>query len=202
MRTRLQRAVARFNRSTVEGYNHVTKAWEPAVGIGSLQVYDRFITERSFGQKKRILYCGEGNQFDSSKYQLIRVSGEDRVYMVESRNADVTEDSSYAHAYLLKTCSSVVTIKKLQSTSIRASGVGSDSSLVTLDEVWGDIERYSSANSREFHDVDYTIVTISLPKYAQVDSDCTLTVEGVDYDVTEVTDNLDLKLVRAQGLGT
>ena len=201
MRSRLRRAVARYNRTTLSGYNHATNTWEPLVGIGSLQVYDRFITERSFGQKKRIFYCADGNQFDAEKYPIIKAGGSDNVYMVESQNPDLADDKAYAHAYLMKQCAGIIEVHRLVAGTLRASGVGGQATLTKTGESWGDLERYSAINSRGLDDVDYTVVTISLPKFIDVDSDCTIIADGKKYDVTEVTNNLGLQLIRAQRIG-
>lgn len=53
---KLSQANSYFNSVSLDGWNG--SAWIPDVIRGNLLSFDRFITERTFGQKKRMLEVG------------------------------------------------------------------------------------------------------------------------------------------------
>ena len=63
---KLSRALGKFATSTITRWNSSTSLWVDTGCTGSLLVFDRFVTERTFGQKKRILIVPYERRLDLS----------------------------------------------------------------------------------------------------------------------------------------
>jgi len=192
----LGRAVAKFAKNDILGWNPDRACFEPTGKKGSLQVYDRFISDRTFGTKKRILLLPKRDVIPS-RYEYVRVGDGLARFMVDAMNEDVYADIPYANCYLMREAKFKVEIGFMQGQT-RASGSGGKSEFVVESTVFGDYERYKSDNSTELHTVDYTVSDIFLPLSAQVTSGNLLRIDGKLYDVTEVARVSNLLWVRGQ----
>lgn len=195
----LKRAFEKFSSHTLQRWDWDTKAWLPTEVTGSLQVYDRFISDRDFGQKKRMFLVP--GQFVLDLHQaLIKIPDVPGVWLVEGANADADISDVYASSVVLREARYRVKLIKVTGAKKRASGVGYvDGTEQVIHETWGDFSRYSSTESRELSAVDYTIGSWYLPKGTPVDLDTIIEDErGQRYLSREVTTFLDLLMVRAQ----
>lgn len=195
---RLDRAVAKFAKNTVWGWNESRKCFEPTGKKGSFWVYDKFISDRTFGTKKRLLNLPR-QDYIPSEYEYIRVGHAVARFMVDSLNEDVYSDVPYANTYLLREAKYLVEIGSLRGEN-RASGVGGKKSFVVDSAMFGDYERYTSNGSTEFNTVDYTVSDVFLPLSAQITSANLLRIDGKMYEVSEVSRVSNLLWIRAQKL--
>lgn len=195
----LQRAFERFATQKLQRWNPTDQAWEDTGITGSLQVYDRFISDRDFGQKKRIFLIPGTFSLDQEK-AVLKVSDVPGVWLIEGSNPDADGVGVYANSMVLREAKHKVKLYKVQGARKRASGVGFiDGTPTLVAETWGDFSRYSSTESRELNQVDYTIGSWYLPRGTPVDLD---TIIEDNYNqrfvVREVSTFLDLLMVRTQ----
>lgn len=195
----LSRAVGRFAKSTVSGWNGT--AWVDTGLRGRLQVYDRFITERDFGQRKRILTLA-GDVSLPSQYKVVRVGGSTTTYLVESALEDIDENTTYCTTFALHEAPFQVQICKNTTTESK-SGVKRNTALAVLATTWVDISRYSATDSKAFPLTDYTIYNVYFPPGTTLDTDTI--VKRVDngevLDITELYQVLDIPAARCQRRG-
>lgn len=195
----LSRAVAKFAKNEILGWNVARKCFEPSGKKGSFWVYDKFISDRTFGTKKRILNLPR-QDFIPSKYEYIRVGNGLARFMVDAVNEDIYADTPYANTYLLREARYEVEIGAMQGVT-KASGMGGKQVFVVETTIFGDYERYTANNSTEFNTVDYTVCDIFLPLSTQIDSKKLLRIDGKLFEVTEVARVSNLLWVRGQKYG-
>lgn len=195
----LRNSFAKFASHELQRWNWTTNAFEPTGVVGSLQVYDRFISDRDFGQKKRI-FLFPGDFTLDRNLAVLQIPGVDGVWLIEGENPDADKTGVYATSVVLREARYQVKLYKKGGTKPRASGVGYiDEGDVLQSETWGDFSRYSSTESRELPAVDYTIGSWYLPRGTEVDLDTILEDQyGQRFIVREVSSFLDLLMVRAQ----
>lgn len=187
------RVAGKFCTTPVYGYDQTTLQWV-GLGInGAVQTYDRFITERSFGQKKRVLVTLRDSLIPEHISQ-IRVGDDLQVYLVESLVPDLSENV-YEVIYSLRQAKHQAVLCELQGT-MRLSGVTSASTEVELETLWIDLERFSSEPSRQLDAVDYTTYTAVLPRHSQAAPGQYLKVGTQRYRIEEVYPLLELPTAR------
>lgn len=189
----LSRALGRFAQSPVLGWDG--GAWVDTGLRGRLQVYDRFITERDFGQRKRILTIA-GN-VALPEYGVVRLEGSDTAYMVESSVEDMEGTDVYATTFALHEAAFQVQVCKM-ATAVTQSGVKRPAGEQVLATTWVDITRYSSVDSREFQNTDYTIYTVYFPVGTPLDTDSYVrrVDNGEVLDINEVFQSLEIPAAR------
>jgi len=197
----LGRAIGKFCDLQVYGWNSDREKWV-SVGVKArLSTFDRFITERTFGQKKRILHLS-GDDTLPEGYPAYKLESVDTVFLLESSNQDAWAGDSYGRFYLVRAAPHKVKLCK-QSYLERSSGARQSSGVEVLGKFWVDIERYSATSARKFEEVEYSRVNITFPKEAPVDSDCYIVLEnGFRYNVDEVYDTLDLIGAKGKAVGS
>lgn len=198
----LARALGRFAHTPLLGWNAATSVWDDTGLRGRLQVYDRFITERDFGQRKRILTLA-GDQALPDAYSVIRLGTAPTVYMLESLNKDIEGEDVYATTFALhqapfhvQVCREAVTV--LQSGVKHKTGAEE-----VLFDTWVNLSRYSAVDSREFPLTDFTIYTVYFPRNVVATTD--MYVRRLDnselLDITEVFQSLEIPAARVQRRG-
>lgn len=195
----LRKSYSKFASHELQKWNWATSAFEPTGVKGSLQVYDRFISDRDFGQKKRIFLCP--GEFDLDRnLAVLQIPGVEGVWLIEGENADADASGVYGTPVVLREARYTVKFYKKGGSKKRASGVGyTDQADVLMGTTWGDFSRYSSTESRELPAVDYTIGSWYLPRGTEVDLDTIIEDQyGQRFIVREVSSFLDLLMVRAQ----
>lgn len=192
----LSRAIAKFAKNEIWGWNPSRQCFEPTGVKGSLSVYDRFISDRTFGTKKRLLLT-PCQDYIPPEYDYIRVGDSIARFMVDSLNEDIYSDNPYANTYLLREAKYKVEIGALYGES-RASGVGGKKTFVAEQVVFGDYERYTGNSSTEFNTVDYTVSDIFLPLSVDITSKNLIRIDGKLYDITEVSRVSNLLWIRGQ----
>lgn len=97
---KLANAVKKFARTSIDGWDHATATWVPNIAKGNFMTFDRFISDRSFGQNKRIFMTPIASSIPDL-YSIVRVGGEE-IFLVESKNRDLmgdTEGGAYSHIF-------------------------------------------------------------------------------------------------------
>lgn len=195
----LGRAANRFTDNPILGWDSSSGQWVLTDVCGSLQVFDRFVTERTFGQKKRILLVPEKLPANIS---TIKMQGSEEAFLVEKFNEDVRQGELYSYIYLIHEASHFVDVMKETFTE-NAAGVSISNGTQVVESVWVDVDRFTSTPSkRMFEETEYTIVNMTFPSDSIVDSDCYLmTQKGERYNVDEVYFSLDLVYGRGKRIG-
>lgn len=197
---KLERAISKFARNPIYGWDSVSSVWRKTTALGGLQAFDRFITERSFGQKKRILTVAASRPIPT-EYGIVRIGETSPVFLVEHLNEDIRYGSEYTLTYLLHEAANHCYGRKA-STAVNAAGIPLSSGVTTLFETWIDIDRFTSAGSKRFEETEFTVVTLTLARDLPVDTDCYIeTDEGARYNIDEVYDSLDLIQAKGKRIG-
>lgn len=194
---KLGQAVAYHATTPMDGWDGTS--WTFAVTKGDFHTFDRFITERSFGLKKRVFTVpGVIN----SSYLALRdpLGG---VYLITSQTPDFHSTDNYLNTYLILQADFSFEVLKIQKTE-NAAGVPIGSSKVVVATFFGDMERYSGEGSYMADHARYSVVDIVLPAIAKdtVNVDSVLRTQGEEYVVTEALPmlrTLEIKAVKREG---
>lgn len=198
----LARALGRFAHTPVLGWNGVTSVWDDTGLRGRLQVYDRFITERDFGQRKRILTLA-GEQTLPGAYAVVRLGNSTTAYLLESLNNDIEESDVYGTTFALHQAPFHVRVCKETTTTLQSGVKQKTGAETVLFDTWVNLSRYSAVDSREFPLSDYTIYTVYFPRNVAATTD--MYVRRLDnnevLDITEVFQSLEIPAARCQRRG-
>jgi len=183
----------RLSTTPVEGWSG--SRWVPDVSFCDFQVFDRFISARDFGQKKRTMYCGPSFLLPAV-YKVIRLLSSE-VYIVTSMNVDAHRGEMTGVTYFLTEVSSQVDINSTVTTK-SPSGVITGSMKSTVTGVFVDISRMGDTTSHAMRSVKYSTHILTFPAGTVINEDDEV-VDGADvYDINEVTKVLDS--VEARGV--
>ncbi len=197
---KLGSAISRFARNQIYGWNATTLVWEDTGARGGLQVYDRFITERSFGQKKRVLTIPRDFTIPE-KYSLVKVGNADEVFLIEHRNADIRFNDPYCYTYSLRDAKYHCTVR-VESQAVNAAGVKLKTGITDLFQTWIDIDRFTSAGSTRFEETEFTIVTMTFPRGSVLSTDYYVDLDdGSRYNIDEIYDALDAVQAKGKRIG-
>lgn len=169
--------------------------WVTNVAYGDFHVYDRFITERTFGAKKRIFLQPDNKRLDTSTYKVVR-NPAGQVYIVQADNVDISGVETYQSSILLLEAAFTANIVEYTTTTL-ASGQAGSATLNVVGTSVCDVERFTSDRSDEFDLVTYGIFKITLPGDVTVGTDQELQIDGSLYEVKEVAPELLSTVVRA-----
>lgn len=197
----LQRAASKFANTPILSWDSTSADWLDTEFTGALQVFDRFITERTFGQKKRVLLV-DGNCKLDSDITVIRLQGSEEPFIVEKFNEDVRFGKLYSYIYLLHEAPYFVDVIKT-ATETNAAGVDIGTTETILETTWMDMDRFSAAPSRTFEETEMTILSMSFPKNSLVDTDCFVRIKsnGERYNVDEIYYSLDIISAKGKRIG-
>jgi hypothetical protein len=180
-----------FSDAVLDGWNGT--AWVPNVCSGDFHSYDRFITERTFGAKKRIFLAHQSKAFSPATYPVVRTADQ-KLWLVASVNADV-DSVVYAQSYLLheaKFSAQTVTF----TATTRPSGQAGPLTETIGAAVPCDLEQYTLQTSRELDAVTYGVFKVVLPGTVVLNDDQELLIGGSRYEVKEVWVELLTKVAR------
>lgn len=196
----LKRAHSRFTKTPVLGWNEAGKVWVDTGLRGRLQVYDRFITERDFGQRKRILTIAGKPVLPA--YNVVKLEGSEVAYLIESSVEDMGGTAVYATTLALHEAAFAVQICK-KTTVDSQSGIKRVSGEQVLATTWVDISRYTAAVSAEFKATNFTVYTVYFPRGTPLDTDSYVRRidNGEILDINEVFQALDIPAARCQRRG-
>lgn len=186
-----------FCNTPVYWYDPVGQTWQLHDVTCRVPPYDRFISDRAFGQKKRIIHTPGGRYLPTTKY--LRIGTPDgKIFMVESVNPDRDEHGEYLNTYMVR--EATVPIKVLEQKVVKqASGAKRVADWEPVATIWGDLERFGVLRSGELP-VDFTSFTVTLPIEITLPADCRLEIAGQLYAVTENFLQLELRQLRVRAL--
>lgn len=178
-------------------YSYQGGAWALSPVKCRVPPYDRFISDRSFGQKKRLVQTPGGQLLPvSNYYRPGRATG--RTYMVESINEDQDGAGEYLNIYMMREAADPCDIF-IQQVTPRPSGTPKKE-WVLSSQVWVDFDRFGVLRSDELDGIDYTSYTVTLPMNIAIPSDCRLRIGGALYAVQENFVQLKLRQLRVRGI--
>lgn len=189
----LGEAAAWFAGVPLDGWDGTQ--WVTNVAYGDFHVYDRFITERTFGAKKRMFLQPQSKRLDTDTYKVVRTP-DSRVFIVQADNDDIATEGTYQSSLLLLEAAFTASIITYTTTTL-ASGQQSTAVPTVVGTSVCDIERYTSDRSDEFDVVTYSVFKITLPGDVTVNTDQELQIDGSLYEVKEVAPELLATVVRA-----
>lgn len=193
----LATAAKYFDTAEVDGWNG--SAWVPNVVVGNLAVFDRFISDRNFGQRKRNFTTGHPPI--ASTYSAIRIPN-GQIYLIEARNVDTKHGEVYSTIYLLHEAPVVLDVIRIATTPRSSGAGGTPVETVVADDVFADIERYGARPSEEHPTIRYAYYEIYVPASTDVKMTDYLRYQGQDFNVIEVHSQLELKYIRAVARGS
>lgn len=183
--------VKRFEDETLDWWDGTD--WREFVFKGSFQVYDRFITERTFGVKKRIFLS---STTVLPEHIIVRTS-DGKICLMEAVTPDYESNIAFRNSLLLRETNAIV---KLETTvpETNAMGIETGKSTTGFVETWGDIDRYNSNQSSEFPGVVHETDILVVPPDFPVTLDSKLTINDIPYKVAEIGRIIRLKEVRVR----
>jgi hypothetical protein len=181
-----------FADTALDGWNG--SAWVSDISMGDWLTYDRFITERTFGAKKRLFLAHEENKFDPATYPVVRTP-DGKQWVVVSDGVDMDE-APYAHTFLLLQAEFTIGVIEL-TTSTRISGQKGVLTETTVATYRGDYEQFSLDTSDVFRSVVYGIYRVVLPGTAILSENNELEIMGDRFEIQEISRELLTKVVRA-----
>ena len=180
---KLAQAVKYFSTENVDAWDRQNQRWIPNVAVATFKAFDQFITQRTFGQKKRLIAVpGDGRI--SAAHNVVRISEGTR-YIVIEENPDVRRSETYQYIYLLQIVEFDV---KIIRTTTETLGTGMQGSPVesTADTVPCDKERFSGATLDDRSDVKLSIYSFTVPLDTDVTTDDMLEEGTTRYSIREV----------------
>lgn len=175
-----------FANTALDGWNGTS--WVRNIARGDFHAFDRFITERTFGAKKRIFHTPESYAIDYITYPIVRTA-DGKTWIVTSDNADIEGSEAYAQSYLLLEATLQAEVIEY-TTQTLASGAEGPLTETTLSTEYCDLERYSASNSDLFPNVAYGGYEITFHNGVAIGTDNDIKVNGVYYEVKEVIPEL------------
>ena len=188
---KLSQLVRDFEDTYLDLWNGTS--WTPDAIKGVFQVYDRFITERTFGVKKRIFLTS----YDPLDTDEIVRTPDGVVCLLEAATPDYENDVRVRCSMLLReTNATVVVTHHVPVTN--ASGVATGQASTVSTTTWGDIGRYNSNQSPEFSGIYHETDILTLPRSFALSLSSNLTVNGISYKVGELDNLLRLREARVR----
>lgn len=168
-------------------------AWLPKAIAGSFQVYDRFITERTFGVKKRIFLTSHD---PADTTEVVRTP-DGIICLVEAAVPDYENDVRFRCSMTLRETNAMLTVTS-HTPIVNAAGVATGQTPGATRTTWCDVGRYNSNLSGEFSGVYHETDIIVLPYSFSVSLSDYMAVDGVEYKVAEIDKLLRLREVRGR----
>lgn len=190
---KLNQAIQAFSDTTVDGWDQALGTWTADIAKGSILTFDRFITERAFGQKKRIFQMA-GEVGIPANYEAIR-DVEGIRYLLGYLNTDAVFNTRYNNVYLIQRADADAELLSLVSQTA-SSGAPTGSTPTVIHTFPADFDRVSNVRSSDYDPVTYTGYTATIPLSIPATTDHELRVDGIVYDILEVYESVGLKGLR------
>lgn len=200
---KLANSTKKFAKTPVSMFNELTGTWDELPGIlGAFFVYDRFISDRAFGQKKRLFETPIGMKLpmNPAVKSVFKFGSSEAVFLIEAENEDIQGANPFANIYSLRQLTWPVEIRK-KAGDTWASGVPKLDADVLVDRTWADYDRYTVNKSSESPGVGYTVETVIVPRGTAVDVDCRVHLDNSIFEVNEVSTLLNQLYLRVQKVG-
>lgn len=187
----LAEAASYFADTPIAGWNG--SGWDEEVTTVTLLPYDRSASNIEAGNKRRFLLAKvEDETFEG--YSVIRLPNE-QVYLVGFTNVDMVTDE---YSQVVSIHRALYQIELISFTkTLAASGMAKSVARTSLGTYWGDLERTSGTNSKEFEQIAFSQTLVTLPRDCPVDTDNELSANGKFYAISEAYDTSGFKICRA-----
>jgi hypothetical protein len=182
-----------FNKTPVQVWDRAGSTWVNDVAQGNLQVFDRFISDRSFGQRKRNFIVG-GSAGIPAQYDAIKLPT-GHVYLIESKNVDMQVADTMSSIYLLHEAPFTAQVKRTVTTP-RSNGAPGTPTPTVIATEFADMDRYSFMDSDTFDALRYSTYTVYMSNQVDVTTNDWLVIDGKEYDVREQSVQLNLVYLR------
>ena len=169
----LSRVIGAFAKTPLYSWDGST--WVDTGTNWRIQVFDRFITERAFGQKKRIATTPGEVSVDPAL--VYRFGDSELRYLMENAVPDIEGSTQYATVATFRVASTQVRIERNLTTTSQ-SGVKIRDGVEVVATTFADIGRYTDVNSKAFDSVSYSIFDVVLPAGCPITTDCRVVVVG------------------------
>lgn len=184
---------------TVEGLYHTPlyafdgTQWVLLNEKGYLAAYDRFISDRAFGQKKRILTTPGNSPLPYiDTYYRAGSPNSDSTFIVESQNPDMDEHGTHLHVYMLREVLFRLQVFAWQEVGKNAAGQTLREFVELPGQHWCDLERYGVVNSTELL-IASSSYTLTTSRLVDLPPDCKLVVDlGYRKLSFRITERFDL----------
>lgn len=175
----LKGAASYFARTKIDGWNGLS--WDEGIARGTYLPFDRFVSEREFGSKRRYLLCRPDRTIPDT-YKAVRFGGE--VFLLGVRNLDI-KGAEYSHVFLLHRAPYQADLLEYQKT-VSASGVSGTAVKSAVGTFHCDVERMSYMASREFDAVRFSETQVLVPANCPVTTSHEFQIGEDFYEVEEV----------------
>jgi hypothetical protein len=176
----LQKAATYFADTPVKGLSGDT--WVDLPGKVTLLPFDRFISEREFGNKRRYALV-DVDADDLAAYSVIKLTDANLIYLVGTVNYDLHE-SAYSSVYLLHRAAFMGEMYTFEKT-VKASGMAGSVVRASAGTWNCDVERVTFSNSKEFDSIRFSEVTLTLPSDCPADTDNEVKIGDDYFDIRE-----------------
>lgn len=189
---RLRDVASYFSRTPIYGWDG--SGWTDTGVFGTYYPYDRFISERPFGLKRRMLEINPETPLPSG-FSVIKVGLLGPIYMVGTANHDIM-GVPYSSILLLHEATRLG--KLIRMTKVTdASGVTAHLTKVEIPDQWCDVERISFVNTREFPGTRLSDTCLRFPAGTTVLRDDEALIDSIYYDIEEVYEDCGFVTCRA-----
>lgn len=188
----LKHAANHFNRTWIDGYNGTT--WVPNIVKVTLLPYDRFISERDFGVKRRHLLTNPDYPIPAI-YPVIRFANKpDHVYLVARDNSDIlaTEYSQTVLIHRAFYTGQLITLTR----STAASGAVSAVTRTVTGTYYCDAENITFAASKEVPNIKFGDSVVVLPAGTQAFTTQEVNIGNEQYEIEQVYQSVGLTYCR------
>ena len=187
-------AVLWFSDTPLSGWNGT--AWVDEISWGDFLTYDRFITDRTFGVKKRLFLCHDDYEFDALTYRVVKTP-DGKQWIVVANNVDLAGEVDYAHTYLLLEASYTASILETQ-TITTASGQVRRTGEEVVATYPCDFEQFGVDFSDVSKQAVYGVYNVTLPGGVQLSEQNEIEIDGLIYAPQEITNQLLTTTIRAE----
>ena len=197
---KLGQAIGYHSQVTLDGWDRANQRWVPNISKCSFKAFDQFITNRSFGQKKRMIATPVKHRIDP-KWHVIRNPQDGARYLVTEENSDLRRDELYQYLYLLQIADYTAQIINV-ATSLKSSGMQGTPVEGVVDTVPCDMERHSATTRAGRDDVKLSLYTFAMPSDTVISTDSIIqVVDGDRFSIREVNPILGMLDVLATKYG-
>lgn len=190
----LKQAANYFARTPILGWNG--SRFVPTRAKGAFDPYDRFVSEREFGLKRRMLLVSPENPIPDN-YSVIRLGPTGPICLKGWMNEDIDGLETYSLIYLVLISRETGQLIQLTKAA-KASGMAFGTTDTILGTWHCSTERVTYTNSPEFHELRVTDSTITLPSNCPINADHEFAANGKRYVVQEAYKTAGFVQVRAQ----
>lgn len=188
----LQETVQGLCDTPLYKFSPSANAWVMQPQLCRLAAYDRFISDRAFGQKKRVLTTPAGYPELGDGYYRVGAYSQGPVFMIESVNPDIDSHGPYLNTYMLRQLQYVLKVMVRQVVQTLPTGQELKGLVEVPQSHWCDFDFYSTSQS-DLTDVSHPQFIAIGPLFLQLPADCVVRVgEGGNFKNYRITERYEV----------